>query len=124
MLITHFYENIDGITYYSIAPTHSVIQKPRKRNVNIHLIECVSFSSSLMNHFLSCLLKIRWSCGLQVESLLQPSVWPHPQTQLGQHCFISTEPRAQSGDDIAEEKDPIAPVSEGLDPLFAVDLII
>lgn len=124
MLITHFYENIDGITHYIIAPTHSVIQKPRKRYVNIDLMGCVSFSWSLMNHFLSPSLKIRWSGGLQVESLLQPSVWPHPQTQLGQHCFISTEPRAQPGDDVAEEEDPIAPVAEGWDPLFAVDIVI
>lgn len=36
----------------------------------------------------------------------------------------STEPRAQPGDDVAEEEDPIAPVAEGLDPLFAVDIVI
>lgn len=69
-----------------------------------------------MHQFLSCSLKVRPNCGLEVESLLQPSVCPHPQTQLGQHCCISTEPRTQSGDDVAEEKDPTAPVAEGLDP--------
>lgn len=29
-----------------------------------------------------------------------------------------------SGDDEAEEKDPTAPVAEGLDPFFAVDIVI
>lgn len=70
--------------------------------MNTDFMECVSFSWSLMHHSLSWSLKIRPNCGLEVESLLQPTAGA---ALLHLH-------RTQTGDDVAEAKDPTAPPAE------------
>lgn len=65
------------------------------------------FFMVLVHHFLSCSLKIRPNCGLEVESLLQPTA--------GSALLHFPKPRTLSGDDAAEAKDPSG---RGLGPIL------